>query len=274
MVVSGYTSTLDVVAAACAAAGAEKISRLDGSVPPAQRHRLVQSFNAGRGGDVFLLSCKAGGVGLNLIGANRLVLFDSDWNPANDLQALARVWREGQKKPVTIYRLLSTGTLEEKIFQRQILKGDVADAMGYAANAASGNANAAARGPNSFSKEELRDLFRYAPTTRCDTVDVLRRKGEGHARGETREVPEHWRACAGEAEGGLADAPLADAMRLTHETGVGDADETGGERVVSFVCELPKVTGAPAVTVPEEQEDEDGEGDGDGDGGSDGEDDA
>ena len=276
VVVSGYTSTLDVVAAACAAAGAEKISRLDGSVPPAQRHRLVQSFNAGRGGDVFLLSCKAGGVGLNLIGANRLVLFDSDWNPANDLQALARVWREGQKKPVTIYRLLSTGTLEEKIFQRQILKGDVADAMGYAANAASGNANAAARGPNSFSKEELRDLFRYAPTTRCDTVDVLRRKGEGHARGETREVPEHWRACAGEAEGGLADAPLADAMRLTHETGVGDADETEGERVVSFVCELPKVTGAPAVTVQEEQEDEDaeGDGDGDGDGGSDGEDDA
>ena len=138
VVVSGYTSTLDVVAAACAAAGVEKLSRLDGSVPPARRHGLVRSFNAGRGGEVFLLSCKAGGgVGLNLIGANRLVLFDSDWNPANDLQALARVWREGQKKPVTIYRLLSTGTLEEKIFQRQILKGDAADAMGYAANAAS-----------------------------------------------------------------------------------------------------------------------------------------
>ena len=278
VVVSGYTSTLDVVAAACAAAGVEKLSRLDGSVPPARRHGLVRSFNAGRGGDVFLLSCKAGGVGLNLIGANRLVLFDSDWNPANDLQALARVWREGQKKPVTIYRLLSTGTLEEKIFQRQILKGDVADAMGYAANAASGISNAAdgrgaAKGPNSFSKEELRDLFRYAPTTRCDTADVLRRKGEGHARGETREVPEHWRACAGEAEGGLADAPLAEAMRLTHdrEIGVGDAKETEGARVVSFVCELPKVTGAPAATVPEEEE-EDGEGEGNGVGG--GEDDA
>ena len=74
----------------------------------------MRSFNAGRGGEVFLLSCKAGGVGLNLIGANRLVLFDSDWNPANDLQALARVWREGQKKPVTIYRLLSTGTPRRK----------------------------------------------------------------------------------------------------------------------------------------------------------------
>jgi SNF2 family DNA or RNA helicase len=58
---------------------------------------------------VLLLSSKAGGVGLNIIGANRLMLFDPDWNPANDAQALARVWREGQKKSVYIYRLLTTG---------------------------------------------------------------------------------------------------------------------------------------------------------------------
>ena len=60
--------------------------------------------------------------GLNLIGANRLVMFDPDWNPANDEQAMARVWRDGQKKPVFIYRLLTTGTIEEKIFQRQTHK--------------------------------------------------------------------------------------------------------------------------------------------------------
>lgn len=54
---------------------------------------------------VFLLSAKAGGVGLNLIGASRLILFDSDWNPANDAQAMARIWREGQKRSVYIYRL-------------------------------------------------------------------------------------------------------------------------------------------------------------------------
>jgi Helicase conserved C-terminal domain len=58
---------------------------------------------------VLLLSSKAGGVGLNLIGANRLMLFDPDWNPANDAQALARVWREGQGKKVFIYRFLTTG---------------------------------------------------------------------------------------------------------------------------------------------------------------------
>ncbi len=56
-----------------------------------------------------LLSTRAGGAGLNLIGANRLVLYDSDWNPAVDLQAMGRVWRDGQQKPCVIYRLLTTG---------------------------------------------------------------------------------------------------------------------------------------------------------------------
>lgn len=55
---------------------------------------------------VFMLSSKAGGCGLNLIGANRLVMFDPDWNPANDAQAMARVWRDGQKKLCYIYRLV------------------------------------------------------------------------------------------------------------------------------------------------------------------------
>lgn len=60
---------------------------------------------------VFLLSSKAGGCGLNLIGANRLILFDPDWNPATDKQAAARVWRNGQRKHVYVYRLLATGAL-------------------------------------------------------------------------------------------------------------------------------------------------------------------
>ncbi len=58
---------------------------------------------------ICLLSTRAGGAGLNLVGANRLVLFDSDWNPAVDLQAMARVWRDGQRKPCLVYRLLTTG---------------------------------------------------------------------------------------------------------------------------------------------------------------------
>jgi len=60
---------------------------------------------------IFMLSSKAGGCGLNLIGANRLVMFDPDWNPANDDQAMARVWRDGQKKPCYIYRLIAVSVL-------------------------------------------------------------------------------------------------------------------------------------------------------------------
>ena len=58
---------------------------------------------------VFLLSSKAGGAGLNLTGASRLILADSSWNPAVDAQALARIWRDGQRKPCTTYRLVTTG---------------------------------------------------------------------------------------------------------------------------------------------------------------------
>jgi len=66
-----------------------------------------------------MLSSKAGGCGLNLIGANRLVMFDPDWNPANDDQAMARVWRDGQKKPCFVYRFLS---VSNNNFYRTIIK--------------------------------------------------------------------------------------------------------------------------------------------------------
>lgn len=73
--------------------------RLDGTMTINKRQKLVDRFNNPDGSEfVFLLSSKAGGCGLNLIGANRLILFDPDWNPAADQQALARVWRDGQKK--------------------------------------------------------------------------------------------------------------------------------------------------------------------------------
>lgn len=79
--------------------------RLDGSTPTLERNRLVERFNYSYSNAfVFLLSSKAGGVGLNVTGASRLILFDSDWNPATDLQAVSRIWRDGQKHPVYIYR--------------------------------------------------------------------------------------------------------------------------------------------------------------------------
>ncbi|KAL4573739.1 hypothetical protein LXL04_020556 [Taraxacum kok-saghyz] len=97
--------------------------RLDGSTSISKRQKLVYCFNdQSKDEFAFLFSSKAGGCGLNLLGGNKLVLFDPDWNPANDKQATARVWRDSQKKRVYIYRFLSTRTIEEKVYQRQMSK--------------------------------------------------------------------------------------------------------------------------------------------------------
>ena len=68
-------------------------------------------------------------LGLNLIGASKILLYDMDWNPAHDIQAMARIWRDGQKKPVSVYRLVTAGTIEEKIYQRQIAKIGLGDGV-------------------------------------------------------------------------------------------------------------------------------------------------
>ncbi|XP_036211825.1 DNA excision repair protein ERCC-6 isoform X4 [Myotis myotis] len=71
---------------------------------------------------VFLLTTRVGGLGVNLTGANRVIIYDPDWNPSTDTQARERAWRIGQRKQVTVYRLLTAGTIEEKIYHRQIFK--------------------------------------------------------------------------------------------------------------------------------------------------------
>ncbi|KAK3076502.1 hypothetical protein LTS18_012834, partial [Coniosporium uncinatum] len=128
VLVSNYTSTLDVLQQLLSSLDYGFL-RLDGSTPVSKRQGLVDRFNnsSAKNHFVFLLSAKAGGVGLNLIGASRLVLFDVDWNPATDLQAMARVHRDGQKLHCFIYRMLVQGALDEKIYQRQITKTGLAD---------------------------------------------------------------------------------------------------------------------------------------------------
>jgi SWI/SNF-related matrix-associated actin-dependent regulator of chromatin subfamily A member 5 len=94
-------------------------ARLDGGTPRAKRDYLVNKFNAKDSPlFLFMMSTKAGGQGLNLQSADTCILFDSDWNPANDLQAMARVHRIGQSKPVHVYRLISSGTVEERMLER------------------------------------------------------------------------------------------------------------------------------------------------------------
>eukprot|EP00930_Biecheleria_cincta_P069306 TRINITY_DN5705_c0_g1_i1.p1 TRINITY_DN5705_c0_g1~~TRINITY_DN5705_c0_g1_i1.p1 ORF type:complete len:1050 (+),score=202.84 TRINITY_DN5705_c0_g1_i1:50-3151(+) len=103
------------------------ITKLMGATPASQRSSLVDAFNRQDGKRAFLLSARAGGVGLNIIGANRLIMLEPDWNPAVDLQAMGRVWRQGQTKHVYIYRLATHGSVEEKILRRQSWKQGLAN---------------------------------------------------------------------------------------------------------------------------------------------------
>lgn len=96
--------------------------RMDGTTPIQHRMGLVDEFNARDDIYVFLLTTKVGGLGVNLTGADRVIIFDPDWNPSTDVQARERAWRLGQTRAVTIYRLMTSGTIEEKIYHRQIFK--------------------------------------------------------------------------------------------------------------------------------------------------------
>ncbi|KAK4492466.1 hypothetical protein RD792_003275 [Penstemon davidsonii] len=99
-----------------------KYRRMDGLTPVKQRMALIDEFNNSDDVFIFILTTKVGGLGTNLTGANRVIIFDPDWNPSTDMQARERAWRIGQTKDVTVYRLITRGTIEEKVYQRQIYK--------------------------------------------------------------------------------------------------------------------------------------------------------
>ncbi|KAH9844917.1 SNF2 family N-terminal domain [Teratosphaeria destructans] len=96
--------------------------RMDGNTSIKDRQDLVDEFNKDPNLHVFLLTTKVGGLGVNLTGADRVIIYDPDWNPSTDVQARERAWRLGQKREVEIYRLMTAGTIEEKIYHRQIFK--------------------------------------------------------------------------------------------------------------------------------------------------------
>uniref|UniRef100_A0A8C2AMJ9 Chromodomain helicase DNA binding protein 2 n=1 Tax=Cyprinus carpio TaxID=7962 RepID=A0A8C2AMJ9_CYPCA len=139
--------------------------RLDGSIKGEIRKQALDHFNAEGSEDFcFLLSTRAGGLGINLASADTVVIFDSDWNPQNDLQAQARAHRIGQKKQVNIYRMVTKGTVEEDIIERakkkMVLDHLVIQRMDTTGRTVldnnSGNSNS-----NPFSKEELTAILKF-----------------------------------------------------------------------------------------------------------------
>ena len=169
VIISNFTSALTIIEELILRKKGLSFVRLDGSTDNKLRGSIVDSFNRGsvENSFAFLLSSKAGGCGLNLIGANRLIMVDADWNPATDHQAMARIYREGQPKSCFIYRLFTAGTLEEVIYQRQLQKGNLAKLA---------NDGGTSTSDASFSKEELRDCFTLKRDCKCDTKRKLGKK--------------------------------------------------------------------------------------------------
>ncbi|KAM0285652.1 hypothetical protein ACHAQH_001358 [Verticillium albo-atrum] len=109
------------------------VTYLDGSLSYLERQQAVDDFNSDPAQFVFLISTKAGGVGLNITAANKVVIVDPHWNPSYDLQAQDRAYRIGQRRDVEVFRLVSSGTIEEIVYARQIYKQQQAN-IGYTAS--------------------------------------------------------------------------------------------------------------------------------------------
>ncbi|XP_048060413.1 lymphoid-specific helicase isoform X1 [Megalobrama amblycephala] len=121
LIFSQMTSILDILMDYCYLRGYE-YSRLDGSMSYADRDENMKKFAADPEVFLFLLSTRAGGLGINLTAADTVIIFDSDWNPQADLQAQDRCHRIGQTKPVMVYRLITANTIDEKILERASAK--------------------------------------------------------------------------------------------------------------------------------------------------------
>lgn len=168
--------------------------RLDGSVEATKRQGIVNKFNNDPSYDCLLLTTSVGGLGLNLTGADTVIFVEHDWNPQKDIQAMDRAHRIGQKKVVNVYRLITRGTLEEKILSLQRFKLDVASTVVNQQNA----------GLGTMETDQILDLFNMNETSEGpgdtndagkdeDLVDVetgeIKKKGE---KGWLGDVGELW----------------------------------------------------------------------------------
>ncbi|KAA8644710.1 hypothetical protein EYZ11_012878 [Aspergillus tanneri] len=169
--------------------------RLDGSVEATRRQDIVNRFNTDPSYDVLLLTTSVGGLGLNLTGADTVIFVEHDWNPQKDIQAMDRAHRIGQKKVVNVYRLITRGTLEEKILNLQRFKIDVASTVVNQQNA----------GLNTMDTDQLLDLFNLGETAEnaekpseltmgneVDMVDIDGEVKEKGKKGYLDDIEELW----------------------------------------------------------------------------------
>ncbi|XP_068093562.1 DNA excision repair protein ERCC-6-like 2 isoform X2 [Hyperolius riggenbachi] len=174
------TKLLDILERYCMASGLE-YRRLDGTTKAEERLKTVKEFNSAEDVNLCLVSTMAGGLGLNFVGANVVVVFDPTWNPANDLQAIDRAYRIGQCRDVKVFRLISLGTVEEIIYLRQVYKQQL-----HCAAVGSENAKRyfkAVQGSKEHKGElfGINNLFKLRTQGTCLTKDILEREGQVEA---------------------------------------------------------------------------------------------
>ena len=118
LIFSQFKTTLDILEDWCTSLHAWPCCRIDGGVKQEDRRQQIKLFNIDKSCSIFLLSTRAGGQGINLAAADTVILFDSDWNPQQDLQAQDRAHRIGQTRPVIVYRLATKGTIEQTLLEK------------------------------------------------------------------------------------------------------------------------------------------------------------
>ncbi|KAI1731655.1 DNA repair and recombination protein RAD26 [Ditylenchus destructor] len=146
--------------------------RLDGTIPAGERQSVVDRFNTDTSIDVLLLTTHIGGVGLTLTGADVVIFIDHDWNPVKDLQAIDRAHRLGQTKTVNVYRLITQGSIEEKVMRLQKFKTDTADVLVGADN----------RSITSMAASELKDLLNLDATASSNDASTTEERPKKRAK--------------------------------------------------------------------------------------------
>lgn len=168
---------LNIIEKITKAANKFEYRRIDGDTEIEERDRIQKDFNKNPKIFMWLLTTKVGGCGLNLIGADRVIIFDPDWNPANDNQAVDRLYRIGQNKDVIIYRLITINGIEERIYRRQIHK------QGLHKATVENDNNKDIR--KYFSNQDLFELFEFEKDQKqCKTLKIVQ-KSEKSAKDNT-----------------------------------------------------------------------------------------
>lgn len=163
-----------------------KYLRIDGDTEIDTREGICNKFNSDKSIFCCLLTTKVGGFGLNLTGADRAVILDPDWNPANDNQAVDRCYRIGQSRDCIVYRLVSIGGIEEKMYRRQVYKKGMTiqtlerdcNQLGEEGKQDDGKTDAKAF-EKYFSNSDLFDLFQYKDESEgCETLQLILEKDD------------------------------------------------------------------------------------------------